>query len=306
MKSVVIFGGSGFVGAHIIRKIVKHDYRIIVPYQKTPNSEKIRFFESEEKIIHFKFEKIEDPRIIKFIKESEIVLNLKTIWDDKQKGFKKAIYEFTFDLIDIVKKTDPNKLFLFFSGLGVDKQSNSTRTRIIAETEEYIEFSCKNYAIIRPGIIIGGGDEFIKRLLPIFKYSLIIPLFGSGKAKVQPVFIEDVVLAIHKIMNKKFEDKNIYELAGNEVFSYKSLYLLISKSLNIKRFFIPIPFFFLKFLVFLLGKTPINLITNEQLLLFKTDNLSSKSRKNFKHLNIYPQKITKIIEIYIKKIADFQ
>ena len=306
MKSVVIFGGSGFVGAHIIRKIIRYDYRIIVPYQKTPNSEKIRFFESEKKIIHFKFEKLEDPRILKFIKESDIILNLKTIWDDKEKGFNKAIYEFTLNLIAIVKKTDRNKLFVFFSGLGVDKRSHSTRIQTIAKTEEYIEFSCKNYAIIRPGIIIGGGDEFIRRLLPIFKYSLIIPLFGSGKARVQPVFIEDVVLAIEKIMKNKFEKNNTYELAGDEVFSYKSLYLLISRSLNVKRIFLPLPFFFLKFLIFLLDKTPINLITNEQLFLFRSDNLSLKSRKNFKNLNIIPQKITKIIEIYIKKMANFQ
>ena len=257
MKSVVIFGGSGFVGAHIIRKIIRYDYRIIVPYQKTPNSEKIRFFESEKKIIHFKFEKLEDPKILKFIKESDIILNLKTIWDDKEKGFNKAIYEFTLNLIAIVKKTDRNKLFVFFSGLGVDKRSHSTRIQTIAKTEEYIEFSCKNYAIIRPGIIIGGGDEFIRRLLPIFKYSLIIPLFGSGKARVQPVFIEDVVLAIEKIMKNKFEKNNTYELAGDEVFSYKSLYLLISRSLNVKRIFLPLPFFFLKFLIFLFPVYPI-------------------------------------------------
>ena len=65
MKTVVIFGGSGFVGSHIIGKIVKHDYRIIVPYQKSANEEKIQFLENEGKISHFKFNNLQNSKIAK-------------------------------------------------------------------------------------------------------------------------------------------------------------------------------------------------------------------------------------------------
>ena len=85
-----------------------------------------------------------------------------------------------------------------------------------------------NVIIIRPGVIIGGGDIFMKRLLPIFKASFFVPLFGDGSTKFQPVFIDDVSLAVDKIINSKIDGKNIYELAGPRIYSYKEFFNHIS------------------------------------------------------------------------------
>ena len=89
-----------------------------------------------------------------------------------------------------------------------------------------------NTSIIRPGVIIGGGDVFLKRLLPIFKMSFFVPLFGDGKIKFQPVFIDDISLAVEKIINNQITGKNIYELAGPRILSYKDYYNHISKCLE--------------------------------------------------------------------------
>ena len=87
MKTVVIFGGSGFVGQHIIRRIAKNGYKIIVPHQLQINEAKLRLLGTTGQIFPIRFRSIEESIIINQIEKADIVLNLKTLWDEKQNIF---------------------------------------------------------------------------------------------------------------------------------------------------------------------------------------------------------------------------
>ena len=303
MKTVVIVGGSGFVGQHIVRRLAKKGHKIIIPYQTSTNEAKLRLLGSLGQIIPLYFKDLQDSIITEALKESEIIINLKTLWDEKKITFDKGIYKFNTNLADILNRNDAkkNKMFIFFSGLGVDAESLSKRIRIIANTEEYLKRKLNNLSIIRPGIIIGGGDLFLKRILPIFRFSFFVPLFGDGKAKLQPVFIDDVAKAVETIVTKNFLNNNIFELAGPEIFTYKSLYTHLKKCLQLTRVFVPIPFNLMSFFVSIIEKMPINLITSDQLCLFKSDNFEQNIDKSFKDLGFFPQDIREIIRIYLNK-----
>lgn len=301
MKTVVIFGGSGFVGQHIVRRIAKMGYKIVIPYQGTANEPKLRLFGNVGQIIPIKFINIQDEIIIKSIEFADVVINLKTVWRKKGLSFQKQIKQFNIDLISIINRIDKNKLFIFFTGLGINKNSRSERTKAIFETENYIKKNTLNSCIIRPGLIIGGGDQFLQRLLPIIKISFFVPIISDGKSRLQPVYIDDVAKAVEKIIFIKLKGHHIFELVGSDVFSYRSLYLYLIECLKVKRFLFPLPFFLAKIAVFIIEKTPINLLTIEQLMLFKEENLPSNIDKNFKYLGIEPQNIREIIKIYFKK-----
>ena len=243
MKTVVIFGGSGFIGQHIVRRIAKKGYKIIVPYQRSTNEAKLRLFGNLGQIIPLKYSDVNDSNIINSIKASEAIINLRTLWKEKNNSFEKGIYQFNLKLINLIKKIDNNKFFIYFSGLGIEKNSHSKRTREIAKTEEIIKKISLNASIIKPGIVIGGGDNFLKKLLPIFKISVFIPLFGSGEFKFEPVYVDDVAKAVEKIIISKLRGSHIYELTGAQPFTYKSFYLHIARCLDVKRFYIAITFF---------------------------------------------------------------
>ena len=115
-----------------------------------------------------------------------------------------------------------------------------------------------NVNIIRPGVIIGGGDVFLKRLLPIFKSSFFVPLFGDGSIKFQPVFIDDISQAVEKIINEEIKNQNIYELAGPEILTYRKFYNHISKCLNKTRVLVPVSLKVMKPLISIAEKTPIS------------------------------------------------
>ena len=159
MKSIIIFGGSGYVGKNLIRSFVKKGYKIIVPYQRQIDEANLRLFGSVGQIVPFHFTSLKNPKLLSVLKNADICINLKTTWDSKESYLEKSIYTFNAELIEIIKKSSSINKFIFFSGLGTEKRS-TIRNEIIAKTEELITQELKNSIIIRPSVILGNGDQF--------------------------------------------------------------------------------------------------------------------------------------------------
>jgi len=298
MKTVVIFGGSGFVGRHIIRQIAKNGYKIIIPHQTQVNEEKLRFLGITGQIIPIKFRSIKDKKIINLIEIADVVINLKTLWNEKKTSFKKGILEFNIELINNIKKTTQ---FIFFSGIGVGEKNNSNRSDAIYKSEQYIQKNLINSIIIRSGVIMGGGDQFLKNLLPLFKRSFFIPLFGDGLSRFQPVFIDDISQAVKKIIETNLLDKHIFEFVGSDVFTYKELYQYLADCIEKTRIFVPISFAIAKVVVYIFEKRTFFPLNSEQLKLFENNNIASNKHKNFKDIGINPQDLKEIIKKNFKK-----
>ena len=303
MKTVVIFGGSGFVGRHIIRRLAKKGYKLIIPYQILPDLPKLRILGNVGQIIPIRFKNLEDDIIIKSINNADAIINLKTIWDEGNISFENGILKFNRELIDIIKIKNTLAFYIFFSGLGVDESSLSQRIKNIAKSENYILKNFHNSIILRPGIILGGNDNFLGRLIPIMKFSPFIPLFGGGNSNIQPVFIDDVAKAVELLLEKQNynKSKKIYEIYGREIFTYSSLYLLIGNFLNIKRIYFFFPFSLAKIFFKILRIFGIKILTNEQLELFKNDNLPTKEHLSLHTLGINPNNVSVVIKNSIKK-----
>jgi len=295
MKSIIIFGGSGYVGKNLIRSFVKKDYKIIIPYQRQIDEAELRLSGSVGQIIPFHFSSLENPKLLSILKNAEICINLKTTWDSKESYLEKSIYTFNKELIEIIKKSSKIKKFIYFSGLGTEKRS-TLRNEIISKTEELITRELKNSMIIRPSVILGNGDQFLSSLLPIFKMSFFIPLFGDGSKKFQPVLIEDIVDFVSNLIELPSSDERLFELGGPDVFTYREFYTLISELMNKKRVLVPVSMPIIKSIVGIGEKTPFSPINLEQLSLFDSDNILNNDKKGFDYLKMFPRKITLAIK----------
>ena len=295
MKSIIIFGGSGYVGKNLIRSFVKKDYKIIIPYQRQIDEAELRLSGSVGQIIPFHFSSLENPKLLSILKNAEICINLKTTWDSKESYLEKSIYTFNKELIEIIKKSSTIKKFIYFSGLGTEKRS-TLRNEIISKTEELITRELKNSMIIRPSVILGNGDQFLSSLLPIFKMSFFIPLFGDGSKKFQPVLIEDIVDFVSNLIELPSSDERLFELGGPDVFTYREFYTLISELMNKKRVLVPVPMPIIKPIVGIGEKTPFSPINLEQLSLFDSDNILNNDKKGFDYLKMLPRKVISAVK----------
>ena len=295
MKSVIIFGGSGYVGKNLIRSFAKKGYKIIVPYQRQIDEANMRLFGSVGQIVPFHFTSLENSKLLTILQNTDICINLKTTWDSKKSYLEKTIYSFNAELIEIIKKSPSIKKLIFFSGLGTEKRL-TLRNEIISKTENLITQKLQNSIIIRPSVILGNGDQFLSNLLPIFNMSFFIPLFGDGSKKFQPVLIDDVVEFVSKIIGSENSDQVIFELGGPEAFTYREFYSLIAKIMNKKRVFVPVPMPVIRPIIGIAEKTPFSPINLEQLSLFDSDNILNNKVLGFDYINIKPKKVISAIK----------
>lgn len=295
MKSIIIFGGSGYVGKNLIRSFVKKRYKIIVPYQRQIDEANLRLFGSVGQIVPFHFTSLNNPKLLSVLKNADICINLKTTWDSKESYLEKSIYTFNAELIEIIKKSSAIKKYIFFSGLGTEKQS-TLRNEIISKTEELITNELNNSIIIRPSVILGNGDQFLSNLLPIFKMSFFIPLFGDGGKKFQPVSIEDIVEFLSKLIDLPNIDERLFELGGPDVFTYREFYTLIADLMNKKRVLLPVPMPIIKPIVRIGEKTPFFPLNLEQLSLFDSNNILNNNKKGFDYLKMLPRKVISAVK----------
>ena len=295
MKSIIIFGGSGYIGKNLIRRFAKEGHNVIVPYQKQTNEANLRFLGSVGQIVPFHFSSLKNTKLLTLLNNADICINLKTLWSSNKSELASSILDFNSELINELKQSTSLKRFVFFSGFGTEKRS-TFRNEIISITEDLILKKLENSVVIRPSIILGNSDKFLSNLLPIFKMSFFIPLFGDGSKKFQPVLIDDVVEFVSKIIEMTNTDKQLFELAGPEIFTYKEFYSQIADALNKKRVFVPAPMPIVKPVVGIGEKLPFFPINSEQLSLFETDNTLKNKESGFDYFAISPKKIISAIK----------
>jgi len=295
MKSIIIFGGAGYIGKHLIRRFSRNGYKVIVPYQKQTNEANLRLFGAVGQIIPFHFNSLKNEKLLTLLNNADFCINLKTSWSSNKSELKRSILDFNTELIEQIKFSSSIKRFVFFSGLGTEQRS-TYRNEIISKTEDLVIKNLQKSVVIRPSVILGNNDQFLSNLLPIFKMSFFIPLFGNGSKKFQPVLIDDIVEFVAKTIEASKIGKQLYELAGPDIFTYREFYNLIADAMNKKRVLVPTPMPILKPVVGIAEKLPFFPINSEQLSLFETDNTLSGNESGFDYYDISPKRVISAIK----------
>ena len=295
MKSIIIFGGAGYIGKNLIRRFAKEGYKIIVPYQKQTKEANLRLLGAVGQIIPFHFTSLKNDKLLTLLNNSDFCINLKTSWSSNKSELSRSILDFNSELIDQIKLSSSIKKFIFFSGLGTETRS-TFRNEIISKAEDLVIKNLQNAIVIRPSVILGNNDQFLSNLLPIFKMSFFIPLFGDGSKKFQPVLIDDVVEFVSKTIEDSSKDKQLFELAGPDIFTYREFYNLIANAMNKTRVLVPTPMPIMKPVVGLGEKLPFFPINSEQLSLFETDNTLSGKESGFDFHEISPKSVISAVK----------
>lgn len=295
MKSIIIFGGAGYIGKHLIRRFSKDGYKVIVPYQKQTKEANLRLFGAVGQIIPFHFNSLKNEKLLTLLNNADFCINLKTSWSSNKSELKRSILDFNAELIEQIKFSSSIKRFVFFSGLGTEQRS-TYRNEIISKTEDLVTKNLQKSVVIRPSVILGNNDQFLSNLLPIFKMSFFIPLFGNGSKKFQPVLIDDIVEFVAKTIEVSKIGKQLYELAGPDIFTYREFYNLIADAMNKKRVLVTTPMPIMKPVVGLGEKLPFFPINSEQLSLFETDNTLSGKESGFDYHEISPKRVISAIK----------
>ena len=156
--------------------------------------------------------------------------------------------------------------------------------------------------ILRPSVIFGPEDAFLNKLATMARQAPILPLFGTGATRLQPVFVGDVAEACVRAADDQAAAGRVFELGGPRTYSYKALLQLVLSRIGRKRLLVPVPFLVWEALATLLSILPNPPLTRDQVTLMKADNILTGAAKTLQDLGISPTAVETIITSYI--IAD--
>jgi NADH dehydrogenase len=277
---VTVFGGSGFLGRHVVRALAREGYRLRPAVRRPDLAGHLQPLGRVGQI-HAVQANLRYPASVQAaVRDADVVINLVGILFERGKQRFEAV-----------------------QALGADADSPSLYARTKAAGEAAVLSAAPNATIYRPSILFGPEDDFFNRFAAMARMFPALPLVGGGETKFQPVFVGDVAQAILKATRGAAKAGTIYELGGPEVKSFKELMEYVLAVTERRRLLLALPFGLAKLQAYLLQFLPTPLLTPDQVELLRSDNVVSEAAKaegrTLAALGIEPAALEAIVPSYL-------
>ena len=282
-KNCLIFGGSGQIGRHLIRKLTKNNYKVTVVTRNIHQKGYVIKTQANAGYVDIVEANIfDEKRLRKLFENAEICINLVGILFEKNKvnSFKNIHTIFPL-LLSRLSKEYNLKHFIHLSSLGINEAIDSKYAISKLNGEKNILENFPLSTILRPSIVYSVDDNFTTNFMTLLSRLPVFPLYYSGKTKFMPIHCSELTDIIFHVISKGIYS-NIIECVGPETITLKEVLEKLLKSIDKKRILLPLPLPLAKISAKFLQLFPSPLLTEDQLKLLKYDNIKSgKYKTNF-------------------------
>ena len=299
---VTVFGGSGFLGRHVVRALAREGYRIR-PAVRRPDLAFHLQPMGRVGQIHPVQANLRYPASVEAaVRGADVVINLVGILFERGKQRFEAVQAEGAACVAQAAAAAGARM-IHVSALGADPDSPALYARTKAAGEAAVLAAAPDATIFRPSIVFGPEDDFFNRFAAMARMSPVLPLVGGGETKFQPVFVGDVAQAIAKAVGGSAKGGTIYELGGPEVRSFKELMVYVLSVTERRRLLVPLPFALARLQAFFLQFMPTPLLTPDQVELLRADNVVSAGAisegRTLAGLGIEPAAMEAIVPSYL-------
>jgi uncharacterized protein YbjT (DUF2867 family) len=281
-KNCLIFGGSGQLGRHLIRKLTKNNIRVTVVTRNIHQKSYIIKTQGNAGYIDIVEANIYDEKKIRnLFSKSDICINLIGILFEKKKGNTfYNIHTLFPSLLSKFAKEYKLKNFIHLSALGINEAIDSKYAKSKLEGEKNILHNFPLSTILRPSVVYSVDDNFTTNFMTLLNRLPVFPLYYSGKTKFTPIHCSDLTDVIYETITKNINSK-IIECVGPEVISFREIIERLLTLINKKRLLLPMPLQLATLTAKIFQLLPNPILTEDQLRLLKYDNvLSGKYKSN--------------------------
>ncbi len=302
-KTAVIFGGTGFVGRHIVRDLANEGYQIKVVTRVPESAFFLKTAGNVGQIVAVSCDYDDFDSISNVIAGAQVVVNCIAILYERGASTFTKMHSDLPESIATACAVQRVERFVHFSALGIE-EGTSEYAKSKLEGESRVLKAFADATILRPSIIFGEDDDFFNKFAKMAGFLPFLPLIGGGKTKFQPVFVGDVAKAALNTIKMPKTGKNsplgaIYELGGPEILTFKDIYTRLFNNIGFERPLVPMPFGLAKFQAFFLSLMPKPLLTKDQVESLKTDSIVDEKAKTLKDLEITPTALDTILPTYL-------
>jgi len=278
-KNCLIFGGSGQIGRHLIRKLTKNNYTVTVVTRNIHQKGHIIKTQGNAGFINIVEANIHDEiKIKKLFEEADICINLIGILYEKKGNYFKNIHTLFPSILAKLSKQYMLEHFIHLSALGINESTDSvySKTKLDGEKEVLKNFPLST--ILRPSVVYSVDDNFTTNFMNLLNRLPIFPLYYQGETKFMPIHSSDLVNVVYDVISKNINSQ-IIECVGPETMTFKQILEKLLFLIDKKRFLVPLPLFLGKISAKFFQLLPEPLLTEDQLVLLKYDNIASGNYK---------------------------
>ncbi len=311
-RLITVFGGSGFLGRHVVRALAKRGYRIRVAVRRPDLTNYLQPLGRVGQIHAVQANLRYPASIAAAVRDSDVVINLVGILFERGRQQFDTVQAMGAEAVALAASAHGAKL-VHVSAIGADENSTSAYARSKAKGEKLVLAAVPGATILRPSIVFGPEDDFFNRFAALARFLPVLPLIGGGTTRFQPVYVGDVADAVAKAVEGEARPGATYELGGPEILTFKEMMEYILATVERKRLLVPVPFFAAKLKAAFLQFMPKPLLTPDQVELLRTDNVVSadatRDGVTLSGLGIAPRAVETVVPTYLwrfRKTGQFQ
>lgn len=303
-KLVTIYGGSGFVGRYIARRMAKEGWRVRVAVRRPNEAMYVKPYGVVGQVEPVLCNIRNDASVRSVMRGADVVINCVGTFDRKGKNNFDAVQNEGAGRIARIAAGEGVLRMVHLSAIGADAGADSRYGRSKGAGEAAILVHFPNAFILRPSVIFGDEDQFFNRFAGMTRLGPVLPVVGAD-TKFQPVYVDDVAQAA--VMGAVgTAAPGIYELGGPEVASFRALMQQMLGVVRRRRLIMNIPFWVASIMgsvmdlvqTLSLGIIPAQ-ITRDQVVSLRSDNVVGADARGFADLGITPQSMDAILPEYL-------
>lgn len=300
LGTVVVFGGSGFIGRQVVKRLAQAGARVIIPSRHPGLLSWMKVAGDVGQVLPIATDTRDDASVAAAVKGAAAVINLIGILAPSGRDSFDGVQHQAASRIARAAAATGARHFVQISAIGADAASPSAYARSKAAGEAAVRAAMPDAVILRPSIVFGPGDGFFNRFGQMAKVLPFLPLIGGGHTRFQPVYVGDVADAVIAALTDPSCVGKTYELGGPRAYSFKELLDYIRRQVGVPhRWLLTLPFPVAMLQAFFMEMLPGKPLTRDQVTLLRRDNVVSGTMPGLTDLGITPKAVELVVPTYL-------
>lgn len=300
-RVITVFGGTGFIGRHLIRRLAARGALIQVISRNPARGKHLQPMGNVGQIVIRPADLSSEAALARTLDSSWAVINLIGIlYEKRRQTFDRVHAELPGRLARAAASVGAQR-FLQMSALGADPDSPSRYARSKAAGEAAVREALPAATVFRPSVVVGPEDGFFNRFAEMARFSPVLPLIGGGRTRFQLVWVGGVADAFVAALEREDTPARTYELGGPEVYTFAEAMRYMLRVIDRKRWLIDVPFGIARLQARFLEWLPVPPLTRDQVELLKRDNVVSEGALTLADLDVMPTPIEIVVPDYLSR-----
>lgn len=295
-RVATVFGGSGFLGRYIVKRLAQRGYIVRVAVRDPEAALFLKPMGAVGQVVPLYADILNDGTVARAVEGASVAVGLVGILHG---DFERVHVEGAGRIARLAAAAGAGKL-VHVSAIGADPASDSLYAATKGRGEEAVRSAFPAATILRPSLLFGPEDNFFNRFGAIAQLSPVMPVI-SGATRMQPVYVGDVADAAFAATERADAAGRIYQLGGPDVWTFREILAYILEVTHRKRPLLTIPSGLASLEASILEKLPGKLLTRDQLKLLAKDNVVAPGAPGLAALGIVPTPLDLVVPLYLRR-----